>query len=107
VTANHAEGLNVDNACYRRVQNLLSSDLLPKNLSIKIYRTIVLPIVLYGCETWSLTLREEHRLRIFQNRILRKMFELKRNEITRDWRELHNEDLHSLYSLPSKIRLLK
>ena len=61
--------LNLGNACYHSVQNLLSSSLLSKNLNIKIYRTIILPVVLYGCETWSLTLREEHRLRVFENRV--------------------------------------
>jgi len=63
------------NACYRSVQNLLSSSLLSKNLKIKIYRIIILPFVLYGCETWSLTLRKERRLRLFENRMLRGIFE--------------------------------
>ena len=66
--------LKVENACYYSVQNLLSSSLLSKKLKIKIYRTIKLPIVLYGCETWSLTLREERRLRVFENRVLRRVF---------------------------------
>jgi len=70
------------NACYRSVQNLLSSCLLSKNLKIKIYRTIILPVVLYGCETWSLTLREERRLRVFENRVLRRIFGPKRDEVT-------------------------
>jgi hypothetical protein len=60
--------LNSGNACYHSVKNLLSSRLLSKNLKIRIYKTIILPVVLYGCETWSLTLREEHRLRVFENR---------------------------------------
>jgi hypothetical protein len=72
--------LNSGNACYYSVQNLLSSLLLSKNLDIKIYKTIILPVVLYGCETWSLTLREEQRLRVFENRVLRKIFEPKREE---------------------------
>jgi len=63
--------LRSGNACYHSVQNLLSSRLLPKNLKIKIYRTIILPVVLYGCETWSLTLREERKLRVFENMVLR------------------------------------
>jgi len=71
------------------VQNLLSSSLLPKNLKIKIYRTITLSVVLYGCVTWSLTLREERRLRVFENRVLR-IFGPKRDEVTGDWRKLHN-----------------
>jgi len=62
------------NACYHSVQNLLSSGLLPKNLKIKIYNTIILPVVLYGCETWSLTLREERRVRVFEIRVLRRIF---------------------------------
>ena len=69
--------LKLGNACYYSVQNLLSSSLLPKTLKIKIYRTIILPVVLYGCETWSLTLREERRLRMFENRVLRRVFGLR------------------------------
>ena len=71
--------LKSGNACYHSVQNLLSSSLLSKNLKIKIYRTIILPVVLYGCETWSLTLWEERRLRVFENRVLRRIYELKRD----------------------------
>jgi hypothetical protein len=67
---------------YNSVQNLLSSRLLSKNLKIRIYKTILLPVVLYGCETWSLTLREEHRLRVFENRVLRRIFGPKRDEVT-------------------------
>jgi hypothetical protein len=66
--------LNSRNACYHSVQSLLSSHLLSKNVKVKIYKTIILPFVLYGCETWSLTLREEHRLRVFENRVLRQIF---------------------------------
>jgi hypothetical protein len=69
--------LNLGNACYYSHQNLLSSRLISKNLNIKIYKTIILPVVMYGCETWSLTLGEEHRLRVFENRVLRKIFDLK------------------------------
>jgi hypothetical protein len=65
-------------------------------LKIKIYRTIILPFILYGCETWSLTLREERRLRVFENRVLRRIFGLKRNEVTREWRKLHNEEINML-----------
>jgi hypothetical protein len=72
--------LNSGNACYYSVQNLLSSCLMSKNLNIKIYKTVILPVVLYGCETWSLTLREEHRLRVFENRVLRKIFGPKRED---------------------------
>jgi hypothetical protein len=69
--------------------------------------TIILPVVLYGCETWSLTLREEHRLRVFENRVLRRIFGPKRDEETGGWRKLHNEELHNLYSSPSVIRMIK
>jgi hypothetical protein len=93
--------------CDPSVQSLLSSRLLSKNLKIKIYKMIILPVVLYGCETWSLTLREEHRLRVFENRLLRKIFRLKRDEVTGEWRKLHNEELHDLYSSPSMIRIIK
>jgi hypothetical protein len=81
--------------------------LLSKNLKIGIYKTIILPVVLYGCETWSLTLREEHRLGVFQNRVLRRIFGRKRDEVTGEWRKLHNEEVHDLYSLPSIIRIIK
>jgi hypothetical protein len=73
-------GLNSGNACYNSVQNLLSSRLLHKNIQIKIYRTIILPVVLYGCEIWPLILREEHRLRLFENRLLRRIFGSKMDE---------------------------
>jgi hypothetical protein len=66
--------LNSRNACCYSVQNLLSSCLISKNLKIKLYKTVILPVVLYGCETWSLTLREEHRLRVSENRVLRRIF---------------------------------
>jgi len=72
--------LKSGNACYHSVQNLLSSSLLSKNLKIKIYGTIILPVVLYGCETWSLTLREKRRLRVFENRVLRRIFGPKRDK---------------------------
>ena len=72
---------------HRSVQNLLSSSLLSKRLKIKIYRTIILPVVLYGCETWSLILREERRLRVFENRVLRRVFGPKRDEVTGEWRK--------------------
>src|SRR5215510_3538578 len=81
--------------------------LLSKNLKIKIYRTIILPVVLYGCETWSPTLREEHRLRVFENRVLRRVFGPKRDEVTGEWRKLHNEELNDLYSSPRIARVVK
>jgi hypothetical protein len=74
---------------------------------IRIYKTIILPVVLYGCETWSLILREEHRLRVFENRVLWRIFGAKRDEVTSEWRKLHNEELYDLYSSPSIIRIIK
>jgi len=74
--------------------------LLSKKLKIMIYRTIILPVVLYGCEIWLLTLREERRLRVFENRVLRRVFGPKRDKVTGEWRKLHNEEISDLYSLP-------
>jgi hypothetical protein len=74
---------------------------------ITIYKTIIFPAVLYGCETWSLKLRGKHRLRVFENRVLRRIFGPKRDEVTGGWRKLHNEELHNLYSSPSVIRMMK
>jgi hypothetical protein len=76
---------------------------LSRNVKVKIYKTIILPVVLYGCETRSLTLREVHRLRVFENRVLRRKFGPKRDEVTEEWRKLHNEELHNLYSSPDLI----
>jgi hypothetical protein len=98
--------LNSGNACYYSVQNLLSSRLISKNLNIKIYETVILPVVLYGCEIWSLTLSEEHRLRVFENRMLRRIFGPKREE-DESWRKLHNDEIHSLYSSPNIVRVIK
>jgi hypothetical protein len=70
-------------------------------------KTVILPVVLYGRETWSLTLIEEHRLKVFENRLLRIMFGPKRDEVMGDWRKLHNEELHDLYSLPNIMRMIK
>jgi len=76
------------------VQNILSSRLLSKSLKIKIYRTIILPVVLYGCEAWSLSLREERKLRVFENMVLRRIFGTRRDEVTGEWRRFHNEELN-------------
>jgi hypothetical protein len=84
----------------------LSSHLISKNLKIKIYKTVILPVVLYGCETWSLTLREEHRLRVFEKRVLNRIFGPKREEDGL-WRKLHNDELHSLYSSLNIVRVIK
>jgi len=99
--------LRLGHACYHSVQNLLSSRLLSKNLKIKIYRSIILPVVLYGCETWSLTLREKRRLRMFENMVLRRIFGPRRDEVTGNWRRLHNEELNDLYSSPNIVRVIK
>jgi hypothetical protein len=77
------------------------------NVKIKIYKTIILPVILYGCETLPLTLREEHRLMVFENRVLRRIFGPKRDEVTGGWRKLHNEKLHDLYSSPSIVKVNK
>jgi hypothetical protein len=99
--------LKSGSACYHSVQNLLPSRLLSKNTKIRAYRTVVLPVVLYGCETWSLRLKEGQRLRVFENRVLRRVFGPKRNEATREWTRLHNEELDDLYSSPNIIRVIK
>jgi len=95
------------NACYHSVQNLLSCRLLSKNLKNKIYRTVILPVVLYWCETWLLTLREERKLRVFENRVLRKIFGPRRDEVTGEWRRLHNQELNDLSSSPNIVRVIK
>jgi hypothetical protein len=82
----------------------LSSRLLSRNVKVKIYETTILPVVLYESETWSLTLREKHRLKVFENRVLRRIFGLKRDEVTGQWRKLHNRELHNFYSSPDIIR---
>ena len=89
------------------MQNLLSYSLLSKNLKSKIYRTIILPVALYGCETWLLTLREERRLRVFENRVLRRIYGPKRDEVTGEWRKLHNEELNDLYCSPNIVRVIR
>jgi len=95
------------NAYYHLVQNILSSSLLSENLKIKIYRTIILHVVLYGCETWSLPWREERRLRVFENRVLRRIFGHWRDEVTGELRKLHNEELNDLCSSPGIVRVIK
>ena len=86
--------------------SFLSSRLLSKNLKIKIYKTIIFPFVLYDCEKWSLTLRKECRLRVFENRILRRIFGPKREE-NGEWRRLHNKEFHSLVRSPNIVRVIK
>ena len=99
--------LKSGNACYHSVQNLLSYSLLSKNIKIKMYRTVVLPFVLYGCGTWSLTLREERRLRMFENRALRRIFGPKSDKVTKEWRKLYDEELNDLYCSPTIVRVIK
>jgi hypothetical protein len=99
--------LNSGNACYHLVKCPLSSHLLFRNFKVKIYKTIILPVVLYGCETWSATLREEHRLRMFENRGLRKIFGPKGDEVMGQWRKLHTGELLNLYSSSDIIRQIK
>jgi len=95
------------NACYHLVQNVLSSSLVSKNLKIKIHRTIILAVVLYGCEIWSLTLRKERGLRVFEKRVLRRIYEPKSDEVTVEWRKLHNEELNDLYCSPNIVRVIE
>jgi hypothetical protein len=99
--------LNSGNECYHSVQNLLPSRLLSKNVKVRIYKTIILPVILYGCETWSLTVREEYKLGKFENRLLRRIFGPRRDGVTGGWRKLHNEELHNLYSSPGIIRIIE
>ena len=99
--------LRSGDACYYSVQNLLSSRLLSKNLKMKIYRTIILPVVLYGCETWSLVLREERKLRVSENVVLRRIFGPRRDDVKGEWRRFHNEELNDLYASPNIMRVIK
>jgi hypothetical protein len=99
----NTSGLKSENACYYSVQNLLPSSLISKNLRIMIYRIIILPVVLYGCEACLVTLREEHMLKVFNSRVLRRIFGPKRDELTGMWRKLHNEELNDLYFSPNIV----
>ena len=90
-----------------RCRTFFSSMLISKNLKIKLYRTIILPVVFYGCEVWSLTLREERKLRVFENIVLRRIFGPRGDEVTEEWRRLPNEELNDLYSSPNIVRVIK
>jgi hypothetical protein len=83
----------------------MASCLTSRNLKVKIYKTIILPVVLCGCETWSVTLREEHRLRVFENGVLRRIFGPMRDEVMGEWRKLHNGELHILYPSPDIVQI--
>jgi len=98
--------LKPGNVCYHLVQNLLSSSYLSKNLKIKICRNIILPVVLYGYETWSLTFSEEPRLRVCENRVLRKIFRLKEDEVRGEWRKLHMQEINELYCSLNIFRVI-
>jgi hypothetical protein len=99
--------LKSGNDCCYSVQDLLSFILISKNIKINVYRTIILPVVFYGCETWSPTLREEHRPRVFEKRALRRIFGFNSDEVTGEWRKLHNEELNDLYSSSNIVWLIK
>jgi len=99
--------LRSGNACYHSVQSLLSSRLLSKKLKTKIYRTIILSVVLYGYEAWSLRAREERKLSVFENIVLSRIFGPRRDEVTGEWRRMHNEELNGLYSSPNIVRVIK
>jgi len=99
--------LKSGNVCNHSLQNLLSSNWLSKNIKIKIYRTIHFPVVLYGFETWSLTLREKYSVRVFENRVLRIIFLPKRDDVTGKWTRLYKEEVHDLYSSPNMIQMTK
>jgi len=96
-----------ENACYHLVQSLFSSRLLSKNLKTKIYRTIILPVVLYGREACSLTVKEERKLRVFENMVLSRIFGPRRDEVMGDWRRLQNEELNGLYFSSNIVRVIK
>jgi hypothetical protein len=99
--------LNSGNVCYHSVHSLLSFRLLSKNLRNRIYKTKILFVVLHGCETWSLVIREEHGVRVFENRVLRETSGPKREEVMGGWKRLHTEELRDLYFSPSIIRHIK
>ena len=98
--------LNSENACYYALQGLVSTQLLSKNIKLKIYKTLILPVILYGFDTWTLTLREETILQVFENKFLSKIFGPKRDDQIGEWRRLHNGELYDLYGKPDIIRIV-
>jgi hypothetical protein len=100
-------GLKSGNICCHSVRHLFSSSVVSKIIKTKRYRIISFPPVLYGCENWSLTLREDHSLRVLVNRVLRKIGRPKGDKLTGEWRRLHNVELYYLFSSPNIIRLIK
>ena len=99
--------LNSGNVCCHSVQNLLSSSLLSKHLKINVHRTLILPVVLCGCEIWSLKLREERRLRLFENEAFLEKVWASEGDVTGQWGKLHNEELNDLYTSSIMVRVLK
>jgi hypothetical protein len=99
--------LNSGKACHHLFKNLLSSSLRSKNIKVKTHKTIILPVVLAGCDTWSLILREKHRLRMFKNSVQRKISGPTKEEVTGDWRQLHNKKMHELYSPLNTFQVIK
>jgi hypothetical protein len=93
--------MNTGNACNYQVQNLVSSHLLLKNIKITTHMSINFPAVLYGCKPWSVTLSTEYRLRVFENRVLRKIFGTKRDEVTKEWMRWYSEEFHDLHCSPN------
>jgi hypothetical protein len=99
--------LSSGNTCYRSFHSLLSSQRLGKNLKFKTFKTILLPVVLYGCETWSPAVNEVRRLRVLENEVLRRIFRPEGEEVVKDWRRLHNEVLHNFYTSSDTIRVVR
>jgi hypothetical protein len=99
--------LNSGNASYHLIESLFSSHLLLRNIKVEVYKTIIVPFVLYGCDTSSLILRQEHRLRVFENSFVRRIFLPQRDEVTGEWRKLHSEEHHDLYLSPDSMKQIE
>jgi hypothetical protein len=99
--------LNSGNASYHLIESLFSSHLLLRNIKVEVYKTIIVPFVLYGCDTSSLILRQEHRLRVFENSFVRRIFLPQRDDVTGEWRKLHNEEHHDLYLSPDSMKQIE